>query len=111
MLGQLTLTRPRISDRSFSKPGKFRRLAYFVLASFGSDFYLYLAYPVWTTCILSVGKARTVLCIEGQFFQGENKLFVQCLWYPKFCQEQIGAARSNPVSCQQNPELFKCHIL
>ena len=110
MLEQTPLLRPRVSDRPFSEAGKFERLSCPFLASFVSYFCLHPVCPVWTVCILSVVKARAILCPKASFFKKRTSS-KWSVFGTNILSEWIGAARSNHVSCQQNLELCKYHIL
>ena len=46
-----------------------------------------------------------------QCFHEETKLQVECLHCSLFSWEWISVARNSRVSHQQNPKLFKCHIV
>ena len=108
--------RPRVSDRPFSEAGNFSKPSYSVLARFGSLFFFFLFwYPaclVQTLSSLSVVETWAVLCPKASFAKkktsSKQSVFLQC---STFSWEQIGSARSNCVSRQQNPKLFKCHVV
>ena len=90
----------------FSEGGNFSQLFYPILARFDSS-----AYPFLDTMYLVSDLSMGSSLLKGHFCQEENKFQMECLHCLTFSPEQIGADRSNHVSHQQNPKLFKCPIL
>ena len=106
--GNQLLLRPRITDRPFSETGKFSKLSYLIFARFGS----------LSVCILLSQSRHHAFCQwsrKGQFFAQKPIL-------PRRKQAPIGVSLLLNIpsginwccqeqSCQQNPELFKYHVL
>ena len=106
--------RPRVTDRPFSEAGRFYKPSYPILARFASlfFFFLYLACPVQTPCILSVVKTRAIPWPKASFAKKKT-----CSKPSVFSAQHSLRNRSvlqgviNRGSHQQNPKLFKCHVL